>query len=68
MRIEAIDKPLINVEHDENDEDLWGFNAKEVSFIEEDEKTPLRYDLHSNMIVNGILRKQGHFPGMTLGK
>jgi len=67
MRIKTVENPLINVEHDENDEDLWGF-SEEVSLIEEDERTPLHYDLHSNMTTNAILRKQGHFPRMTLGK
>ena len=67
MRIKSIENPIINVEHDEDDEDLWGFN-EEVSLIQEDERTSLCHDPHSNMIINTMLKKQGHFPGMTLGK
>ena len=67
MRIKTVENPLINVEHDENDEDLWGFN-EEVSLIKEDKRTPLCHDPYSNMIVNAIMKKQGHFPRMTLGK
>ena len=63
MKIQLIEKPIINVEHDEDDEDLWGFT---VSMIEED-KIPFDFNPHSNLMVNAILRKQGYFPGLSLG-
>ena len=36
--------------------------------IEQDERTPLDFDPYSNTLVNALLKKQGHFPGMTLGR
>ena len=67
MRIQVIDTPIVHVEHDEEDEDLWGFSLDDVLAIEEEEKCHLDFDPYSNTSINAILKKQGHFPGMTLG-
>ena len=67
MRIQVIDTPIVHVEHDEEDEDLWGFSLDDVLVIEEEEKCHLDFDPYSNTSINAILKKQGHFPGMTLG-
>jgi hypothetical protein len=64
MKMQINDKPVIHVEHDEQDEDLWGFN---VSMIAEEDKVPFDFNPYSNLVINALLRAQGHFPGMTLG-
>src|SRR6187397_2493467 len=66
MRIQVIDTSIVHVEHDEEDEDLWGFSLDDVPVIEEEEKCHLDFDPYSNTNINAILKKQGHFPGMTL--
>lgn len=57
MKIQAIDKSTLQVQHDNEEEELWGFSA---SMIEESS-----YD--ANLTIHTILRKQGYFPGMPLG-
>lgn len=64
MRIEAVEKPIINIHHDENDEDIWCFT---VSPIEEDDKVPFDFDPNSNLTINAMLWEKGHFLGLTLG-
>ena len=68
MKIHGVDKSLIHADHDEQDEELWGFHDEVVAMIEQDEKTPLDFDPYSNILVNALLKKQGHFPRMTLGR
>ena len=68
MKIQVVDKSLIHVDHDEQDEDLWGFQIEEVTLIDIEEQTLLDFDPYSNILVNALMKKQGHFPGMTLGQ
>ncbi|XP_021765266.1 uncharacterized protein LOC110729797 [Chenopodium quinoa] len=67
MRIQFLDTPIVHVEHDEEDEDLWGFSLEDFLMIEEEEKYHLDFDPYSNVHDNAIMKKQGHFPWMTLG-
>ena len=64
LKIQHHVQPIINIEHDENDEDLWGFT---VAMLEEEDKAPFDFDPHSNLSINALLRNQGYFPGMALG-
>ena len=66
MKVQVIDKPLIHIDHDEVDEDLRGFFAKEVALIEED-LAPFIFDCFTNIAVNYIMCRKGHFPGTSLG-
>ena len=64
LKIQRLAQPIINIEHDENDEDLWGFT---IAMLEEEDKAPFDFDPHSNLSINALLRNQGYFPGMNLG-
>lgn len=66
MEVQVIDKPLIYIDHDEDDEDLRGFVFEEVALIEDD-MTPFDFDCFSNLEVNYIKHTKGHFPIMSLG-
>ncbi|XP_021751006.1 uncharacterized protein LOC110716668 [Chenopodium quinoa] len=48
IRIQVIDTPIVHVEHDEEDKDLWGFSLDDVLMIEEEEKCRLDFDPYSN--------------------
>lgn len=51
------------MEHAEDDEDLWGFIVKTAVI----ELAPLNPPF-TNLEVEEMLKKQGHFPGITLAK
>lgn len=42
-KTEINDKDLIHIEHDDQDEDLWGFMAEEVGGMIEEDKAPLDF-------------------------
>ena len=63
MKMQVSDQPIINIDHDDNDEELWGFS---VSTIEAGDVSPFEFDPYSNLVVNAVLRKQGYFPGLSL--
>ena len=52
LKIQRPAQPIINMEHDENDEDLWGFT---IAMLEEEDKAPFDFDPHSNMSINALL-------------
>lgn len=66
MKVQVIDKPLFHIDDDDEDEVLRGFVPEEVALIELD-IVPFDFDCFSNLAVNYITRKKGHFRGMSLG-
>lgn len=66
MKSTVVEKPIIHTDHDEEDEDLLWFVHEQVALIKED-LAPFDFDCFSSLVVNYIVHKKWHFPGMTLG-
>ncbi|XP_074312199.1 uncharacterized protein LOC141647769 [Silene latifolia] len=68
-KVEVTPNPILQVNHGEDDVDLWGF-SEEVTFIE-DESPPIdkkTSPYYANTTVNLIMKNSGYMHGTTLGK
>ena len=66
LKVEINETSFLEINHDDDDGDLWGFAAEGVHTLETDQDS-IKIDPYSTRIINNILFKSGYFPGMPLG-
>lgn len=58
---------ILNIQHDDNYKDLYGFLTGDILVIEKDH-VPFDFDSYSNLNVNVIVRRTWYFPSKGVDK
>ena len=66
LKVEVNETSSLEINHDDDDGDLWGFAAEGVHTLETDQDS-IKLDPYSTKIINNILFKSSYFPRMLLG-